>query len=61
MTTLKCFQTIFIGVSWGVSVIRGRDESVEKVSLAFLKPLPNANQSIWLPSLFSLTGNLCGC
>lgn len=45
----------------GVSVIRGRDENVENVNLAFLKPLSNANQNIWLPVLFSLTENLCGC
>ena len=36
-------------------------ENVENVNLAFLKPLSNANQNIWLPVLFSLTGNLCGC
>ena len=45
----------------GVSDVRGRDESVEKVSLAFLKPLSNAHQNVWLPVLFSLTGNLCDC
>ena len=45
----------------GVSDVRGRDESVEEVSLAFLKPLSNAHQNVWLPVSFSLTGNFCDC
>ena len=44
----------------GVSCQRGREESVIKVNLAYLKPLSNSNQNIWLSKLFPLTGSLCG-